>query len=318
MFERFSPTDAKGLVSLQAVCALLVFFTEENAQARDVVRLEMEDFFDNLTSECLDSTDLTKLPEFVAATRLSDSLYKYFKDMNLRNQLKVQIEAQKIKEQLKECMKRQIEATKKDLENKKPLETIEPDNITVTTQSLLENKEIESQRVQIDKDFLKTSLQIASEEIKAAKETNDEKVKKILSDITDATPGLTVKDKFDDDDLPGDGGPRTTNKPVDISNEAKKMPLFDVGETKKSKGNKIYGPPLVENPFPIKIDEPPVLSNVPDDLTNNKSGNINNPNTIILNGKVIDPPYYPTLPPKVDVLPEDMITNRSLNQKMNL
>ena len=54
----------------------------------------MNEYFDNLTAECLDETNGTKYPEFVALKNLSNSLYKYFEDMNLRSQLKEQVQAQ--------------------------------------------------------------------------------------------------------------------------------------------------------------------------------------------------------------------------------
>ena len=91
LYTSFSVTDAKALVSIQAICALLIYFAEENVQASGLARLVMNKYFDNLTAECLDETNGTKYPEFVALKNLSNSLQIYFEDMNLRSQLKEQV-----------------------------------------------------------------------------------------------------------------------------------------------------------------------------------------------------------------------------------
>ena len=52
LFEQFSGTDAKALISLQELFALLLNFAEDSVEARDVVRLVMSEFFEKLNS-CL-------------------------------------------------------------------------------------------------------------------------------------------------------------------------------------------------------------------------------------------------------------------------
>ena len=61
--------DARGLVSIQALCALTLYLG--GSETRDLTRITMEEWFDNLTSEALDSSYLGKIPEFYNITRLA-------------------------------------------------------------------------------------------------------------------------------------------------------------------------------------------------------------------------------------------------------
>ena len=83
-------------------------------------------------------------------------------------------------------------------------------------------EEIFKKRSEIDETFLKTSLEIANEEIKANKHVEAEKTEKILEDIVTPLPGLVVQDKFNPDNLPLDL--QTTNNLSVLTDKEKQIP----------------------------------------------------------------------------------------------
>ena len=100
LFESYHGTLAKGLVSLQALCALLLEMAGDNADTRNVVRIAMSEYFENLTFASLNENNPTRLAEFVALQRLSVLLYKYFEVINLKSISKAQDKVLKLRAEL--------------------------------------------------------------------------------------------------------------------------------------------------------------------------------------------------------------------------
>ena len=62
------------------------------------------------------------------------------------------------------------------------------------------NEEIKDEKIKIDEDFLKSSLAIGSEELKAVRDAGEKQKQKIITDITDPMPGAVVKYFFENND----------------------------------------------------------------------------------------------------------------------
>ena len=152
-------------------------------------------------------------------------------------------------------------------------------------------EEIFKTRSEIDETFLKTSLEIGNEEIMAIKQIEAEKTKKILEDIVTPAPGLLVQDKFIPDNLPPNL--QTTNNPIVLTDKEKQMPLITTVNNDKYKTK--------ETPLPTYVKGPPLLPGPDPRITNQ-----NDFDDFVPTKKVIDPPYHPFIPPKVEiVLPPD-------------
>ena len=141
--------------------------------------------------------------------------------------------------------------------------------------------------------LLKTSLEITNEEIKANKQIEAEKTKKILEDIITPVPGLVVQEKFIPDNLPPNL--QTTNNPVVLTDTKKQMPLTTTVNNDKYKTK--------ETLLPTYVEDPPLLPG-PDPRTINQ----NDFDDFVPTTKNIDPPYHMFIPPKVEViLPPDTL-----------
>ena len=73
----------------------------------------MEEWFDNLTSEALDSSYLGKIPEFYVITRLAKWLFAYFSKLNQISATKAHIHNQNLKNQLNNYFRRQQKSIQK-------------------------------------------------------------------------------------------------------------------------------------------------------------------------------------------------------------
>ena len=127
-----------------------------------------------------------------------------------------------MKNQLKDYFRRQQKSIQKEILNEvdKNIESgtmaapIPPDYIPAplkTTEEIFKNK------TENDETLLKTSLEIANEEINANKQIEAEKTKKILEDIALPVPGLVVQDEFIPDNLPP--SLQTTNNPIVLTDK---------------------------------------------------------------------------------------------------
>ena len=181
----------------------------------------MNEYFDNLTAECLDETNGTKYPEFVALNNLGNSFCKYFENMNLRSQLKAQVQAQQLREQLNQYMKEKSAQIQEqnDVSQYNTVVNDVNEYKTPPPTSIPSNEKIKDEKIKIDENFLKFSLAIASEELKAVRDADKKQKQQIITDITDPTPGAVVKDFFEDND---NQFQTTTNKPVDLNKFDKK------------------------------------------------------------------------------------------------
>ena len=77
---------------------------------------------------------------------------------------------------------------------------------------LLTTDQIFNETIKKNEEFIKTSLEIRDEEMKAENEIADEKAKKIIKDIVNPVPGLFINDTFNlQEDV-------SVNKPKNIDN----------------------------------------------------------------------------------------------------
>ena len=139
----------------------------------------MNEYFDNLTAECLDETNGTKYPEFVALNNLGNSFCKYFENMNLRSQLKAQVQAQQLREQLNQYMKEKSAQIQEQNDVSQYNTVVNDVNKYKIPSPIPSNEEIKDEKIKIDEDFLKTSQTIASEELKAIRDADKNKNKKL-------------------------------------------------------------------------------------------------------------------------------------------
>ena len=270
----------------------------------------MEEWFDNLTSEALDSSYLGKIPEFYVVTRLAKWLFAYFSKLNYISATKAQVHNQNLKNQLNDYFRRQQKSIQKEILNEvdKNIESgtmaapIPPDYIPAplkTTEEICKNK------TEIDETFLKTSLEIANEEIKANKQIEAEKTKKILEDIVTPAPGLVVQDKFIPDNLPP--SLQTTNNPIVLTDKEKQMPLITIVDNDKYKTKEAPLPTYIEGPSLLLGPNPRII-------------NQNDFDDFIPTMKIIDPSYHPFIPPKVEVIlpPDNFVIPKNKEDPENI
>ena len=102
LFEMFQRTNAKALLPLQALCALLLNVTDENNsdEAKKVVHLAMSEFFENLTAASLNENNPNCEPKFYTLKKLCILLYQKFEAHNLKSISKAQNNIFKIKNEI--------------------------------------------------------------------------------------------------------------------------------------------------------------------------------------------------------------------------
>ena len=125
----------------------------------------------------------------------------------------------------------------------------------------------------------------AKQNLSATREADEDDKQKIITDITEPTPGAVVKDYFDDEDQ-NDQFITNTDNPVELNDYDKKTPLL----TTKSENDDI-------NPLNFTDEMPPVL-NVPEIDFEDEPTKTTVP--------VVPPDYtyYPNNPPEV-ILDDD-------------
>ena len=104
LFEIFQMTVLKALVSLQALCALLLHLSD-NTEAKDAVHSTMSEVFENLTSASLNENNVSREAKFTALKKLSVLQYRNFEAVNLKSISKAQNIAFKLKTELNKYKK---------------------------------------------------------------------------------------------------------------------------------------------------------------------------------------------------------------------
>ena len=190
LFEMFQMTDAKALLSLQALCALLLNLTDDS-QAKDVALSAMNEFFENLTAASLNENNPNRQPKFVALKKLSLLLYQHFKAVNLKSISKAQNNAFKIKNEMSKY-KEDMTPVRAEIVNVNEYSLPLPGPLPT-------NNTVKEEKFKIDKETLEIALPTAKQNLKATREANEDDKQNIISSITDLTAGAVVRDYFDDD-----------------------------------------------------------------------------------------------------------------------
>ena len=198
--------------------------------------------------------------------------------MNIRSVLKAQVQAQQLRDQLNNYARdKSEEMRQKQIKDVKNYETPIPG-------PLPSNEEInKNTNIKTEQQFLEESLAVASENLKAARENDEKEQQKIITDITDPTPGAVVKDFFDDDDVDNNQFKTTTNRPIELNDYDKKIPLITVkkGDDIEPLTFKDNLPSIVDIPG-VKLENPVQVKTPPPDYT-----------------------YYPNNLPNIVQLPDD-------------
>ena len=214
LFEIFQMTDLKALVSLQALCALLLNLTD-NIEAEDIVHSALSGFFENLTVASLNENNTSRESKFDALKKLSILLYQHFDVVSLKRISKAQNNAFKVKTELNKY-KDDIIPVRAEIvdvnEYSPPIPGPLPSNDT-----------IKNGKIEINKETLEITLAKAKQSLKATRDADEEDKQKLISDITDPTPGAVVKDYFDDDN---NQFITSTDKPLELNDYDKKNLLI--------------------------------------------------------------------------------------------
>ena len=199
LFERFQWTDARGLVSVQALAALAVSLGQHAND--DVAKGVMSQFLHKMSHQVLDGQNTTILPQFSELINLMDELRALFvggAETAVKQNKEMLEKANQIMNDynyafdLSEAERIQMEMDKK-LSSGEKIE-IPPDYVPPPLATTDEIKEATTKK---NKDFIKISLVVGNQEIKAENDIADQKTKKIIKDRVNPTPGLFANDTFD-------------------------------------------------------------------------------------------------------------------------
>ena len=176
LFEKFSSSDARGLVSIQALAALNIYLggnTEIPRQAflhkisHQALNKDNNNIFIQfdrtaeliieLISVLLDRNNKSLNIANIINNNINDETNNYRFTFDVRTEIEIQLDMEEI------------------LKNKKTLPAPLPPNVSPP---LLTKKEIETERNKENDDFIKASLQMSKDERDAANESADQKIKK--------------------------------------------------------------------------------------------------------------------------------------------
>ena len=180
LFERFQWTDARGLVSVQALATLAVYLGQHVND--DVAEGVMSEFLHNMSHQALDGQNATILPQFNELMNLMDELRALFvegAETAVKQNKKMLGKANQIMNDynyasdLSEAERIQMEMDKKFPWVKKT--EIPPDCVPPP---LATTDEIKEATTKTNEDFIKISLVVRDEEIEAENNIADQKTNK--------------------------------------------------------------------------------------------------------------------------------------------
>ena len=195
--QNFKATDARDLVSLQALAALNIHLGGDKTISKNA----LSEFLHNLS--------------FQALSKETDDIYLNFNNVSeliiyiLEGLAKKNNESIAVAKNLGKNLQDELDQTdfeleippelqiQDDLEKYAKQEKIPPPPPRRFTSTLLKSeKEINETYDDSKEEYLKTAITIHETDLDATTENADDKNKKIVSDIIDPTPGLFVDDKL--------------------------------------------------------------------------------------------------------------------------
>ena len=218
LYEKFSNSDARGLVSFQAIVALFLHFGGEHYIAKNA----MDKWYNNLLYETLSNQSEKYSLDFEKAIDIIDYLLRAFltlqsefdKNESMKKDL-IDITMDRAGEfDLDEPIQNQMTST--------PIKSKKRPKINETTISA-------AKRAKIDKT---TDSIISKTNIDATKEAKSERKKDLFREILDPAPGLINNFNFTDEDLNKE---QDVEKTVEIRNTVKNTldNIFNKIEKKK-------------------------------------------------------------------------------------
>ena len=217
LYEKFSNSDARGLVSFQSIVALFLHFGGEHY----IAKIAMDEWYNNLLYETLSNQSEKYSLDFEKAIDIIDYLLRAF--------LTLQSEFDK-----NESMKKELIDITMDRAGEFDLDEPIQNQMTSTPikskkrPKLNESTISAAKRAKIDKT---TDSIISKTNIDATKEAKSERKKDVFREILDPAPGLINNFNFTDEDLNKE---QDVEKTVEIRNTVKNTidDIFDKIEKK--------------------------------------------------------------------------------------
>ena len=197
LYQNFKATDARALVSIQALAALNIYLGGDKTISKNA----LSEFLHNLS--------------FQALSKKADDIYLNFNNVSeliidiLEGLAKKNNESIAVAKNLGKNLQDELDQTdfelelppelqiQDDLEKYAKQEKIPPPPPPrFTSTPLKSKKEINKTYDDSKEEYLKTAITINKTDLDAAIENTDDKNKKIVSDIIDPMPGLFVDDKL--------------------------------------------------------------------------------------------------------------------------
>ena len=201
LYQKFSSTDARGLVAFQAIAALNIYFGARLEPSKQA----LAEFLHNMSHQALNKDNGYIFIQFDRTADLIIELIFLLLDRNTRSVNVTNVINHNIKNELNSYQFRFDVPTKTKIEHE--MDDILQNKIKPPTPpppysppKLLTANEINMERERINAEFLKTSLLLNKDQLGASNEAADQQNKKIIKDIIDRTPGFFIDDKLNIND----------------------------------------------------------------------------------------------------------------------
>ena len=198
LYRKFVETDAKALVSVQALAALDIHFGGD----RTISKNAMKEFLTNLTFQALTNQNDDVLMGYENIGNLViDLLESFIKfEQELLNESKILSE--KLKEQINKTdykleIPPELEIQEDVVKYQKEEKKVSPEPVISSTP--LKTDEIEEMYDEEKENYLKTAIKIHKTDIDTAIENAEESNMAVIDEIIDQAPGLIVDNKFNID-----------------------------------------------------------------------------------------------------------------------
>ena len=198
LYRKFVETDAKALVSVQALAALDIHFGGD----RTISKNAMKEFLTNLTFQALTNQNDDVLMSYENIGNLViDLLENFIKfEQELFNESKILSE--KLKEQINKTdykleIPPELEIQEDVVKYQKEEKKVSPEPGISSTP--LKTDEIEEMYDEEKENYLKTAIKIHKTDIDTAIENAEESNMVVIDEIIDPAPGLIVDNKFNID-----------------------------------------------------------------------------------------------------------------------
>ena len=176
MYEKFSSTDARGLVSIQALAALNIYY----GGSTEISRKALSEFLHNMSHQTLNKDNYNAFVQFDRMAELINELIFMLLDRNKRSLNIANTTNNNINNEINDYQftfdvptETEIQKDIEDiLKKKKKTPMLPPPNIPPP---LLTEKEIEVERNKANKSLLKYLLLTSKDELDAANESADQK-----------------------------------------------------------------------------------------------------------------------------------------------